>query len=109
MVVGLRGAPVRYGAVRVALRDPREGLQRAGIPEVMEQREGSIEVGRDSWRARGVHVRVPQAGDRAFRGARGLSVERMRCQEQHECARRDGYSHRQPYEPAMASTSYGAI
>src|SRR5438876_4145625 len=47
MVVGLRGAPVRYGAVRVALRDPREGLQRAGIPEVMEQREASIEVGRD--------------------------------------------------------------
>src|SRR3989441_10726780 len=79
MVVGLRGAPVRDGAVWVALRDLREGLQRAGISEVMEQREGSIEVGRDFGRARGVHVRVAQAGDRAFGGGRGLRVERMRC------------------------------
>src|SRR3989441_8729101 len=35
MVVGLRGAPVRYGAVRVALRDPRDASSARAHQEIL--------------------------------------------------------------------------
>ena len=80
MVVGLCGAPVRYGAVRVALCDLRESLQRAGIPEVMEQREGTVEGLRDRGRARDVHVHVSEPVNRRVDFLR-LGVQRNGGQE----------------------------